>query len=466
MNLKYPTEAAVAELKSLLGPRVSTEWSALEEHSRDESHHRPQPPDAVVTCASLEDVVTVLRTCHAHTVPVIPFGAGTGLEGGVIPINGGITLDLSGLNRILRVGVEDLDVTVEAGVTLSQLNQRLGGEGLFFPVDPGSDPTLGGMVATRASGTNAVRYGTMKENTLGLTVVLANGDVVKTGGRARKSAAGYDLTRLFVGSEGTLGVITTATLRVYGLPETVAAAVCSLADLGRTVDAVIEMIQRGIPLARIELLDDVMVDAINRFSQLAYPVGPTLFLEFHGAEHAVAEQVTEASAIVESHGGRLDWITSPSQRKQLWDARHHALYAAKALRPGAGTWATDVCVPISALAKCISETKADVEKSGVLAPIVGHVGDGNFHLTFVVSLQDAAEMAAVAAVHDRLVERALKMDGTCTGEHGVGLGKLGFLAAEHGSGVTLMRQIKNALDPEGILNPGKVLPLTAASAAI
>jgi len=466
VNLENRTEAAVAELKSLLGPRISTERTALEQHSGDESHHHPKLPDAVVTCGSLADVVTVLKTCHTQNVPVIPFGAGTGLEGGVIPIHGGITLELSGLNRISRVAAEDLDVTVEAGVTLSQLNQRLGGEGLFFPVDPGSDPTLGGMVATRASGTNAVRYGTMKDNTLGLTVVLANGDVIKTGGRARKSAAGYDLTRLFVGSEGTLGVITTATLRVYGLPETVAAAVCSLTDLGRTVDAVIEMIQRGIPLARIELLDDVMVDAINRFSQLAYPVGPTLFLEFHGASHAVAEQVEEAGAIVKSHGGRLDWITSATQRKKLWDARHHALYAAKALRPGAGTWATDVCVPISALAQCISETKADVEKSGVLAPIVGHVGDGNFHLTFVVFLEDAEEMAAVAAVHDRLVERALKMDGTCTGEHGVGLGKLGYLAAEHGSGVILMRQIKNALDPRGILNPGKILPLTAGSAAI
>lgn len=466
MNSENRTQAAVAELKSLLGQRVSTERSALEQHSRDESHHQPHLPDAVVTCGTLEDVVSVLRTCHTHTVPVIPFGTGTGLEGGVIPVKGGITIDLSGLNQILRVGTEDLDVTVEAGVTLSQLNQRLRGEGLFFPVDPGSNPTLGGMVATRASGTNAVRYGTMKDNTLGLTVVLANGQVVKTGGRARKSAAGYDLTRLFVGSEGTLGVITTAILRVWGLPETVAAAVCSLSDLRKTVDAVIEMIQRGVPLARIELLDDVMVDAINRFSQLDYPVGPTLFLEFHGGSQTVAEQVEEASAIVKSHGGRLDWTTSASERKQLWDARHHALYAAKALRPGAGTWATDVCVPISALAACIIETKADVEESGVLAPIVGHVGDGNFHLTFVVFLEDAAEMTAAAGVHDRLVERALKMDGTCTGEHGVGLGKLGFLAAEHGSGISVMRQIKDALDPEGILNPGKVLPSTLGSAAI
>jgi D-lactate dehydrogenase (cytochrome) len=465
VDVQTRTEDAVAELTSLLRHAVSTEAAVLEQHSRDESHHHPHLPDAVVSCGTLEDVVAVLRTCQTYSVPVIPFGAGTGLEGGVIPINGGITLDLSGLNRILRVGTEDLDVTVEAGVTLSQLNERLGGEGLFFPVDPGSNPTLGGMVATRASGTNAVRYGTMKDNTLGLTVVLANGNVVKTGGRARKSAAGYDLTRLFVGSEGTLGVITTATLRVWGLPETVAAAVCSLADLHKTVDAVIEMIQLGIPLARIELLDDVMVDAVNRFSQLDYPVCPTLLLEFHGSGNAVAAQVEEASAIVKSHGGRLDWITSASDRKQLWEARHHALYAAKALRPGAGTWATDVCVPISALAACISETKADVEQSGVLAPIVGHVGDGNFHLTFVVFPDNAEEMAVAAAVHDRLVARALAMDGTCTGEHGIGLGKLGFLEAEHGSGVALMRQIKAALDPHGILNPGKVLTSTGVSAA-
>ena len=447
----------MAELKSRLGSRVSTETAALEEHSRDESHHRPALPDAVVACTGIDDIVAALKTCHTHGVPVIPFGAGTGLEGGVIPIQGGITLDLAAMNRILRVGVEDLDVTVEAGVTLSQLNARLGGEGLFFPVDPGSDPTLGGMVSTRASGTNAVRYGTMRENTLGLTVVLANGDVLKTGGRARKSAAGYDLTRLFVGSEGTLAVIATATLRVWGLPEEVAAAVCSLADLHQAGSAVIEMIQRGIPLARIELLDDVMVDAVNRFSQLEYPVCPTLFLEFHGGRNGVAEQVDEVTAIVQAHRGQLEWTTSPADRKRLWQARHHALYAARALRPGASTWATDVCVPISALATCISQTKADIERSGVLAPIVGHVGDGNFHLTFVVFPDDIAEMAAATGVHDRLVARALAMDGTCTGEHGVGLGKMSFLESEHGRGVDVMRQLKAALDPKGILNPGKVL---------
>ncbi|MGH7642054.1 MAG: FAD-binding oxidoreductase [Candidatus Dormibacteria bacterium] len=429
----------------------------MEQHSRDESHHQARLPDAVVSCRRVEDIVFVLQVCNAHGIPVVPFGAGTGLEGGVVPVRGGISLDLSRMNRILRVGTDDLDVTVEAGVALSQLNERLGSEGLFFPVDPGSDPTLGGMVATRASGTNAVRYGTMKENTLGLTVVLANGEVVPTGGRARKSAAGYDLTRLFVGSEGTLGVIASATLRVWGLPEEVASAVCSLRDLHETVGAVIEMIQCGIPLARIELLDEVMVDAVNRFSELHHPVCPTLFLEFHGGPAAVKEQVAEATAIVTAHGGELAWTAAPADRKRLWQARHHALYAAKALRPGASTWSTDVCVPISALASCIDETKADIERSGVLAPIVGHVGDGNFHLSFVVFPDDAEEMRKATEVHQRLVTRALALAGTCTGEHGIGLGKMEFLTKEHGPGVELMHRLKTALDPSGILNPGKVL---------
>ena len=449
--------AAVAELKTQLGEKVHTDGAVLEQHSRDESHHRAALPDAVVSCDSVEVIASALRICNRNGVPVIPFGAGTGLEGGVIPVQGGVSLDLSGMDRILRVGVEDLDVTVEAGVTLSQLNQRLGGDGVFFPVDPGSNPTLGGMVATGASGTNAVRYGTMKESTLGLTVVLANGDVVQTGGRSRKSAAGYDLTRLFVGSEGTLAVIATATLRIWGLPEHVAAAVCSFVDLHEAVGAVIETIQVGIPLARIELLDDVMVDAINRFSQLEYQVGPTLLLEFHGGPDSVAEQVAETTKIVQSHGGRLEWTASSAERTRVWEARHHALYAAKALRPGASTWATDVCVPISALAECIDETKVDIQRSGVVAPIVGHVGDGNFHLSFVLFPDDPQEMAAATGVHERLVARALALDGTCTGEHGIGLGKMTFLEAEHGTGVPLMRRLKDTLDPVGIMNPGKVL---------
>lgn len=454
--LEAGAERAIAELQTRLGSRVSTEPAALQGHSQDESHHQAVLPDVVVTVRSVEEIATTLRTCHDHGVAVTPFGAGTGLEGGAIPVRRGVVLDLSQMNRILRVGVEDLDVTVEPGVTLSQLNQRLGGEGLFFPVDPGSDPTLGGMVATGASGTNAVRYGTMKENTLGLTVVLADGEVVRTGGRARKSAAGYDLTHLFVGSEGTLAVVASATLRVWGLPEETAAAVCSLQDLHQTVTAVIEMIQLGIPLARIELLDDVMVDAVNRASELEYRVCPTLMLEFHGSQAAISEQVGEVTSIIQRHDGQIEWTASAGERKRLWRARHHALYAAKALRPGASTWATDVCVPISSLADCIEDAKADIQRSGLVAPIVGHVGDGNFHLTLVVFPDDAEEMARAGAVHERMVARALAAGGTCTGEHGIGLGKMGFLVDEHGSGVAVMRRLKAALDPRGILNPGKI----------
>ncbi|MHB1525921.1 MAG: FAD-binding oxidoreductase [Candidatus Dormibacteria bacterium] len=447
----------VRELRTRLGDRVGTSEATLQQHSHDESHHSPALPWAVVSCVAESDVQAALEICSRHRVPVVPFGVGSGLEGGAIPSAGGISLDLSAMNRVLGVSPSDLDATVEAGVTLSQLNSTLGPDGLFFPVDPGSDPTIGGMVATRASGTNAVRYGTMASNTLGLTVVLANGEVLTTGGRARKSAAGYDLTHLFTGSEGTLGVITKVTLRVYPLPETVAAAICSMADLHQAVTAVIEIIQLGIPVARIELLDDVMVDAVNRYSGLHHPVCPTLMLEFHGGPQGVAEQVQEAARVVRSHGSELTWTESPAERRRLWDARHHALYAAKALRPGAQTWSTDVCVPISLLAECIEETKADIERSGVLAPIVGHVGDGNFHLAFVLEPGCPDQVTAAGALHERLVERALAMGGTCTGEHGIGLGKLRFLEEEHPAGVDVMRRIKLTLDPLGILNPGKVL---------
>lgn len=456
-SLAARTRLALAELRTRLGDRLSTADWELDRHSRDESHHHPVRPDAVVACASREDVESVLRVCQRHVIPVIPYGAGTGLEGGSIPIRGGISLDLSPMNRILRVSPEDLDATVEAGVTLSQLNERLGTEGMFFPVDPGSDPTIGGMVATRASGTTAVRYGTMSANTLGLTVVLPTGMVVTTGGRARKSAAGYDLTRLFTGSEGTLGVITEVTLRVYGLPETTAAAVCSVADLHSAVASVIQIIQLGIPVARIELLDEVMMDAVNRYADLNHPVLPTLFLEFHGASGAVAEQIQEVAGILGSHQAKLTWTDSPAERRRLWQARHHAQYAAKALRPNASIWSTDVCVPISRLAECIEETKADIRQSGVLAPIVGHVGDGNFHLDFVVHPEDLSEMTSADGVHQRMVTRALGMGGTCTGEHGIGIGKLNFLAQEHRVGVHVMRQVKGALDPLSIMNPGKVL---------
>ncbi len=448
---------ALQELRERLGDLLSTEPAALDGHSRDESHHPACRPLAVVSAGSRDDVVTTLEVCQRHRLPLVPFGAGSGLEGGAIPVAGSLCLDLGGLDRVLRVSAEDLDATVEAGVRLSQLNRRLGEEGLFFPVDPGSDPSLGGMVATRASGTNAVRYGTMREDTLGLTVVLAGGEVVRTGGRARKSAAGYDLTRLFVGSEGTLGVVTDVTLRVFGLPERRAAAVCSLPDLHQAVSAVIELIQLGVPLARIELLDEVMVDAINRHSGLSLRVTPSLMLEFHGGPGSVAEQIEEASRVVLGHGGELDWTDTPEGGSRLWEARHHALYAARALRPGSVSLATDVCVPISRLGDCIEATKADITASRTLAPIVGHVGDGNFHLTFVLDPTDADERARAEAVHERMVERALEMGGTCTGEHGVGLGKIAALRRERANGVDLMRQLKGVLDPLGILNPGKVL---------
>ncbi|MGC8473703.1 MAG: FAD-binding oxidoreductase [Candidatus Dormibacteria bacterium] len=447
----------ISDLAERVGERLSQSPVELEGHSRDESHHQPSAPWAVVRCQSVEDVQAVLEVCRRHLCPVVPFGAGSGLEGGAIPTRGGVSLDLSGMNRVLRVGPEDLDATVEAGVTLSQLNSELGPMGLFFPVDPGSDPTLGGMVATRASGTMAVRYGTMSSNVLGLKVVLASGEVVATGGRARKSSAGYDLTHLFTGSEGTLGVIVEITLRVQPLPETVAAAVCPLPDLRSAVTAVIEVIQLGVPVARIELLDEVMVDAINRYQGMESPVTPTLMLEFQGAKEAVQEQIREVAQVVEAKGGRLERKATPEERSRLWETRHHALYAAKALRPHARTWSTDVCVPVSRLADCLLETKAELDRSRVLAPIVGHVGDGNFHLSFVLEEGRPEQVEEASALHSRMVERALRMGGTCTGEHGVGIGKAPFLLQEHPTGLRLMRQLKATLDPLGILNPGKVL---------
>ena len=450
--------ATLKELEALLGNRLATSRSEREHHSHDESHHRGRLPDAVAWCASTGEVAAVLALCSRNGVPVVPFGTGTGLEGGVVACRGGVSLDLSRMNRILRVSNADLDATVEAGVTRGELNEHLRRSGLFFPVDPGADASLAGMAATRASGTNAVRYGTMRENVLGLTVVLADGRVLRTGGRVRKSAAGYDLTRLFVGSEGTLGVITEVTVRLFGLPEHEVAAVCGFARIRGAVDAVIRIVQSGILVARVELLDDVMIDAVNRYSGLDHVAQPTLFFEFHGAPGAVGEQVEEVEAIVGELGGSpLRWVERRQDRTAMWKARHDALPAAKALRPGSRTWSTDVCVPISRLADCITETKEDIEAAGLLAPIAGHVGDGNFHLAFVLDVDDADEMARAGALHERLVARALAMEGTCTGEHGIGLGKQDFLRDEHGLGVDVMRQIKDALDPAGIMNPGKVL---------
>jgi len=443
--------ASLGELRAVLGGGLSTSTSEREQYSHDESHHRGPLPDAVAWCESTDEVAALLEICSRHGVPVVPFGTGTGLEGGVVASHGGVAVNLSRMNRILRVSSDDLDATVQAGVTRVALNEHLGQSGLFFPVDPG------GMAATRASGTNAVRYGTMRENVLGLTVVLSDGRVLRTGGRARKSAAGYDLTRLFVGSEGTLGVITEITVRLFGLPEHVVAAVCGFPQIRQAVDAVVRILQCGILVARMELLDDVMVSAVNRYSGLDFVPQPTLFFEFQGAPRSVDEQVEEVCGIVHEFGGSdLQWAERREDRTAMWKARHDALPAAKALRPGAHTWSTDVCVPISRLADCIVETKEDIVASKLLAPIAGHVGDGNFHLAFVLDVDDADEMGRATGLHERLVARALAMEGTCTGEHGIGLGKQGFLRDEHGLGVEVMREIKAALDPAGILNPGKV----------
>jgi len=454
------TQPVIEALQGLLGDRLSLSAAVREQHGKDESYHTPHPPDAVAFAQSTEEVAEIVKICAAHNTPIIPFGTGTSLEGHVAALHGGVCIDVSQMNEVVRVNAEDLDVTVQPGVTRKQLNEYLRDTGLFFPIDPGADASLGGMTATRASGTNAVRYGTMRENVLGLTVVLADGRVIRTGGRARKSAAGYDLTRLFVGSEGTLGVITELQLRLYGVPEAISAAVCSFPELAGAVNCVIETIQLGIPVARIELLDEVQMAACNRFSDLDYPVQPALFFEFHGTPKGVEEQAEMTGRIAaDNSGGEFRWSTLPEERSRLWQARHDAYYAAKALRPGAHAWATDVCVPISRLTECILETKLDIEREGLLAPIVGHAGDGNFHLTMLADPADEAEIARAKAVNNRMVERALAMGGTCTGEHGIGYGKIASLQAEHGEAVSVMRQIKLALDPGNIMNPGKMIRL-------
>ena len=448
----------IRELGELFGERLSTTAAVCEQHGRDESHHQAAAPDAVVFPESTREVVHIVKTCARHQVPMIPFGTGTSLEGQVIATHGGICIDLMHMNQVLKVNAEDLDVVVQPGVSRKQLNNHLRDTGLFFPVDPGADASLGGMAATRASGTNAVRYGTMRDAVLALEVVLANGDVIKTSRRARKSAAGYDLTRLFVGSEGTLGIITELTLRVHGVPEAISAAVCSFPDLDAAVNTVIQTIQMGVPIARIELLDDQQIDAVNKFSKLAMPVAPTLFLEFHGSDRGVREQAQALAELAQENGGSdFQWTANTEERTRLWQARHDAAYACKAMRPGSELWATDVCVPISRLAECIGETKRDIEANNLYAPIVGHVGDGNFHLVIAVNPNDAQERRRAQELHTRLVKRALEMDGTCTGEHGIGLGKMAFLRAELGDEtVALMSTIKAALDPHNLLNPGKI----------
>lgn len=437
---------------------LSTADAVREQHGRDESYHPSAPPDAVVFCTETEQVAAVVTACAERGVPVIPFGTGTSLEGHVAALSGGVCIDLSRMDQILEVNAEDMDARVQAGVRRKALNDYLRDTGLFFPIDPGADASIGGMTATRASGTNAVRYGTMRENVLGLTVVMADGRVIRTSRRARKSAAGYDLTRLFVGSEGTLGVITEITVKLYGIPEAILSAVCPFPDLESAVNTVILCIQSGIPVARIELLDDVQMDAVNKYSGLDYAVRPTLFFEFHGSDAGVREQVENVKAIADEFGGDdFQWATRPEDRNKLWQARHDAYYAAIALRPGCKGIATDVCVPISKLADCIMETRKDIETSGLCAPIVGHVGDGNFHIVFVVDSDNPEELAAAKDVNERMVMRAIAMDGTCTGEHGVGYGKMDFLTAEHGEALVAMRAVKMALDPQNIMNPGKIV---------
>jgi D-lactate dehydrogenase (cytochrome) len=450
-------ERLLATLRERFDNRFSTGLALREQHANTLTWISRQPPDAVVFAETTAEVAEVVRLCAAAGVPVIPFGTGTSLEGHVNAPFGGVSLDLSRMNRILAVHQEDLDCVVEAGVTRKALNEHLRDSGLFFPIDPGADASLGGMAATRASGTNAVRYGTMRDNVLNLTAVMADGSVLKTGRRARKSSSGYDLTRLLVGSEGTLGIITELTLKLHGIPETILSAVCPFATIEGACNATIAAMQMGLPLARIELLDTVQIAACNAYSRLTLAQQPTLFLEFHGSEAATRQHVEVFAEIAASEGGgTFLWAEHAEERSRLWQARHDAYWAARGLIPGGDIVTTDVCVPISKLAACVGETHDDIARTGLLAPIVGHVGDGNFHVMPVFDPANPAERRAVQGFLDRLVERALRMEGTCSGEHGVGQGKINYLVQEHGPGVEVMVAIKKALDPLNILNPGKI----------
>ncbi len=459
-----PAPAAVAgvvhALSDTYGDRAVVSSAVREQHAHGEGMADAGLPDVVVFPHTNEEVAAIVKLCHAARIPVIAFGVGTSLEGHVAALYGGVCVDLSQMNRMLEINAEDLDCRVQAGVTREQVNAELKGTGLFFPIDPGANATIGGMTSTRASGTNAVRYGTMRENVLGLTIVTADGRIVRTGGRARKSSAGYDLTRLFVGSEGTLGIITEIQLRLYGIPEAISAAVVQFPELKSAVDSVIVAMQMGIPVARIELLDAVQMDACIRYSKLeGFEAKPTLFFEFHGTDAGVKEQAETMQQIASDHGGgAFEWATKPEDRSRLWKARHNAYYAAMALSPGKQAFATDACVPISRLTDCVLESRADVEALGLVAPIVGHVGDGNFHLSVLFDPNDPAEREKAETLAKRVSMRAIAMGGTCTGEHGIGVHKLGALVAEHGEAVDLMKTIKRALDPHNIMNPGKTVP--------
>ncbi|MDQ1712071.1 MAG: hypothetical protein QOE45_1521 [Frankiaceae bacterium] len=453
-------QTAVEVLTARFGAQLSTSAAVLEQHGTDESWHPPVLPDVVVFAESTQDVADAVRICAAHRLPVVAFGAGTSLEGHIAALRGGLSLDLSRMNALVELNVADLDVTVQAGMTRLALNDRLKRHGLFFPVDPGADASLGGMASTRASGTNAVRYGTMRENVLSLTVVLADGRVIRTGGRARKSSAGYDLTRLFVGAEGTLGIVTEVTLRLQGLPEAVSAATCAFPSVTDAVEAVIEVIQSGTPVARAELLDETQIRACNAYSGLGLPELPHLFFEFHGTPASVQEQAEYVATIAASHGAAgFEWATAAEDRTRLWKARHDAYYAGLALRPGAKGWATDVCVPISRLAECLGQTKVDLDASPLISAVVGHVGDGNFHVLFLLDPGDLTQQEEAARLNVRMVRRALTMGGTCSGEHGIGYGKKDLLIEEHGEAIEVMRLLKTALDPDNILNPGKVVDI-------
>ncbi|MBE1526352.1 D-lactate dehydrogenase (cytochrome) [Sphingopyxis sp. OAS728] len=450
----------VGALEGRFGDRFQRGQAVLGQHGSSESHFAPVLPDAVVFAKSTDDVVALVTLCSAADIPIVPFGAGTSIEGNALAVHGGISLDMSLMDRVIAVNAEDFDCVVQPGVRREELNVHLRDQGLFFPIDPGANATIGGMASTRASGTNAVRYGTMKDAVLSLEVVTPQGKVIRTARRARKSAAGYDLTRLYVGSEGTLGIITEVTLRLHPVPDTISAAVCSFDTLGGAVDTVVQSIQCAVPLARVEILDKKQMVAVNRWSKLDYPEAPTLFFEFHGSAANVAEQVETVKMLAEANGGSaFNWSNLPEERTKLWRARHEAYYAAVNMRAGAIGWATDVCVPISRLAECIAETYVDLDAASVPATILGHVGDGNFHVIFSIDPDAPDEMTEVEAINARIVERALAMDGTCTGEHGIGIGKQEWLVAELGDAVEQMRMIKRALDPQNLLNPGKIFTL-------
>ncbi|MGM4904110.1 FAD-linked oxidase C-terminal domain-containing protein [Tardiphaga sp. 866_E4_N2_1] len=457
MGAPVSAETAVVRLNEIIGARATIARGVLDDHGRSEAYHASRPPDVVVFPETTQEVAEIVKLCGELGMPVVPFGAGTSLEGNAASVAGGVCIDFARMNRVLRVHDKDLDVVVQPGITRKQLNAHLRDTGLFFPIDPGADASIGGMTSTRASGTMAVRYGTMKDNVLALEVVLPDGRVIRTSQRARKSSAGYDLTRLLVGSEGTLGVITEITLKLHPWPQAISSAVCSFGRLDQAIDAAIEVIQSGIPVARMELLDEVMMRGINGYSKLGYREAPTLFFEFHGTEASVAEQAELAEAIATEHDGQgFQWARAAEDRTKLWHARDNTLYAGLSLKPGAKAMITDVCVPISRLTECLTETRRDIDANGLIAPVVGHVGDGNFHLLILIDQDNADEVARGKALHARLVARAIAMEGTCTGEHGIGTGKIGFLQDELGDAVDIMRGIKASIDPKGMMNPGKI----------